>query len=147
MEEQVQKSNAGKGLGIAAFVIAVVGIVISFIPCLGMYGLVLCGIALILAIIAFIQAKKANGSKGLIIAALVISIVGTSIDSWRLYDAKPFLENVLKDAFEKIDIKPLNDDDIKSLNDELNDAMNESMDSLGSSVDQMQQGLDSVKTK
>ena len=142
MEEQIQKSNAGKGLGIAAFVIAVVGIVISFIPCLGMYGLVPCGIALILAIIAFIQAKKANGSKGLIIAALVISIVGTSIASWQLYvlmNAKSFLETDLKDAVEKIDIK--------SLNDELNDAMNESMDSLGSSVDQMQQGLDSVKTK
>ncbi|OFX27873.1 MAG: hypothetical protein A2X08_04160 [Bacteroidetes bacterium GWA2_32_17] len=142
MEEQIQKSNAGKGLGIAAFVIAVVGIVISFIPCLGMYGLVPCGIALILAIIAFIQAKKANASKGLIIAALVISIVGTSIASWQLYvlmNAKSFLETDLKDAVEKIDIK--------SLNDELNDAMNESMDSLGSSVDQMQQGLDSVKTK
>ena len=142
MEEQIQKSNAGKGLGIAAFVIAVVGIVISFIPCLGMYGLVPCGIALILAIIAYIQAKKANASKGLIIAALVISIVGTSIASWQLYvlmNAKSFLETDLKDAVEKIDIK--------SLNDELNDAMNESMDSLGSSVDQMQQGLDSVKTK
>jgi len=142
MEEQVQKSNAGKGLGIAAFVIAVVGIVISFIPCLGMYGLVPCGIALILAIIAFVQAKKANSSKGLIIAALVISIIGTTIASWQLYvlmNAKSFIEGDFKDAIEKIDTK--------SLNDELNDAMNESMDSLGSSVEQMQQGLDSVKTK
>ena len=141
MEEQVQKSNAGKGLGIAAFVIAVVGIVISFIPCLGMYGLVPCGIALILAIIAFVQAKKANSSKGLIIAALVISIIGTTIASWQLYvlmNTKSSPETD-KDAVEKIDTK--------SLNDELNDAMNESMDSLGSSVDQMQQGLDSVKTK
>ena len=142
MEEQVQKSNAGKGLGIAAFVIAVVGIVISFIPCLEMYGLVPCGIALILAIIAFVQAKKANSSKGLIIAALVISIIGTTIASWQLYvlmNAKSFIEGDFKDAIEKIDTK--------SLNDELNDAMNESMDSLGSSVEQMQQGLDSVKTK
>jgi len=141
MEELVQKSNAGKGLGIAAFVIAVVGIVISFIPCLGMYGLVPCGIALILAIIAFVQAKKANSSKGLIIAALVISIIGTTIASWQLYvlmNTKSSPETD-KDAVEKIDTK--------SLNDELNDAMNESMDSLGSSVEQMQQGLDSVKTK
>jgi len=141
MEELVQKSNAGKGLGIAAFVIAVVGIVISFIPCLEMYGLVPCGIALILAIIAFVQAKKANSSKGLIIAALVISIIGTTIASWQLYvlmNTKSSPETD-KDAVEKIDTK--------SLNDELNDAMNESMDSLGSSVEQMQQGLDSVKTK
>jgi len=140
MEELVQKSNAGKGLGIAAFVIAVVGIVISFIPCLGMYGLVPCGIALILAIIAFVQAKKANSSKGLIIAALVISIVGTSIALWQLMNTKSSLETD-KDAIEKIDIK-------KSLNDdEFNNGMNESVDSLGSSVEQMQQGLDSVKTK
>jgi len=143
MEEQVQKSNAGKGLGIAAFVIAVVGIVISFIPCLEMYGLVPCGIALILAIIAFVQAKKANSSKGLIIAALVISIIGTTIASWQLYvlmNTKSSLETD-KDAIEKIDIK-------KSLNDdEFNNGMNESVDSLSSSVEQMQQGLDSVKTK
>ncbi len=142
MEEQVKKSNAGKTLGIIAFVIAVVGIVISFIPCLGMYGLAPCGIALILAIVAFVQAKKANGSKGLIIAALVISIIGTSIASWQLYvlmNAKSFIETDLKDAIENIDTK--------SLEDELNNAMNESMDSLGSSVNQMQQGLDSVKTK
>jgi len=140
MEELVQKSNAGKGLGIAAFVIAVVGIVISFIPCLGMYGLVPCGIALILAIIAFVQAKKANSSKGLIIAALAISIVGTSIALWQLMNTKSSLETD-KDAIEKIDIK-------KSLNDdEFNNGMNESVDSLGSSVEQMQQGLDSVKTK
>jgi len=140
MEELVQKSNAGKGLGIAAFVIAVVGIVISFIPCLGMYGLVPCGIALILAIIAFVQAKKANSSKGLIIAALVISIVGTSIALWQLMNTKSSLETD-KDAIEKIDIK-------KSLNDdEFNNGMNESVDSLSSSVEQMQQGLDSVKTK
>jgi len=140
MEELVQKSNAGKGLGIAAFVIAVVGIVISFIPCLGMYGLVPCGIALILAIIAFVQAKKANSSKGLIIAALAISIVGTSIALWQLMNTKSSLETD-KDAIEKIDIK-------KSLNDdEFNNGMNESVDSLSSSVEQMQQGLDSVKTK
>ena len=140
MEELVQKSNAGKGLGIAAFVIAVVGIVISFIPCLEMYGLVPCGIALILAIIAFVQAKKANSSKGLIIAALAISIVGTSIALWQLMNTKSSLETD-KDAIEKIDIK-------KSLNDdEFNNGMNESVDSLSSSVEQMQQGLDSVKTK
>ena len=142
MEEQVQKSNAGKGLGIAAFVVAVVGIVISFIPCLGMYGLVPCGIALILAIIAFVQAKKVNGSKVLIIAALVISIVGTIIASWQLYvimNAKSFLETDFKDAIENVNTK--------SLEDELNNAMNESMDSLSGTVDKMQQGLDSVKTK
>jgi hypothetical protein len=140
MEEQIQKTKAGKGLGIAAFVVALVAIVISFIPCLGMYALVPGVIAIVLAIIAFSQAKKGNGAKGLIIAALVISIVGTSIAGWQLYvimNAKSILEENFNGNFNKIDTK--------SLEDELNNAMNESLDSLNSSVNQMQNGLDSVK--
>jgi len=140
MEEQIQKTNAGKGLGIAAFIVALVAIVISFIPCLGMYALVPGIIAIVLAIIAFSQAKKGNGSKGLIIAALIISIVGTSIAGWQLYvimNAKSIIDEDLIENFNKVDTK--------SLEDELNDAMNQSLDSLNSSVDQMQNGLDSVK--
>jgi len=140
MEEQVKKSGAAKGLGIAAFVVAVVGIVISFIPCLGMYGLIPCGIALIIAIIAITIAVRTNSPKGLIIAALIISILGTAIASWQLYvliNAKSYIENDFKDAIEKIDTK--------SLEDELNNAMNESLDSLGGAINKMQQGLDSVK--
>jgi hypothetical protein len=139
MEEQVQKSTAGKGLGIAAFIIAVVAIVVSFIPCLGMYALVPGIIAIVLAIIAFSQAKNGNGKKGLIIAALIISVVGTAIASWQLYvimNAKTMIEENLND-FDKIDTK--------SLEDELNNAMNESMDSLNTTVNQMQNGLDSIK--
>ena len=140
MEEQIQKTNAGKGLGIAAFIVALVAIIISFIPCLGMYALVPGVIAIILAIIAFSQAKKGNGSKGLIIAALIISIVGTSIAGWQLYvimNAKSIIDENLIENFNNIDTK--------SLEDELNNAMNESLDSLNTSVNQMQNGLDSLK--
>ena len=144
MEEQVQKSNAGKILGIIAFVIAIVGIVISFIPCLGMYGLAPCGIAIILAVIAFVQAKNANSPKGLIIAALIISVVGTGLAAWQMtvwMNAKSEIETSINALNE------LNNIDTKSLEDELNDAMNQSLDSLGGAVDQMQQGLDSVSGK
>lgn len=140
MEEQIQKTNAGKGLGIAAFIVALVAIVISFIPCLGMYALVPGVIAIILAIIAFSQAKKGNGAKGLIIAALIISVVGTSIAGWQLYvimNAKSIIDENLIENFNNIDTK--------SLEDELNNAMNESLDSLNTSVNQMQNGLDSLK--
>jgi hypothetical protein len=139
MEEQVQKSNAGKGLGIASFVTALVAIVFSFVPCLGMYALVPGGIAIILAIIAYSQATKGNGSKGLIIAALIISIVGTAIASWQFYvwmNAKSMIENEIINSIENVDTK--------SLEDELNGIMNESLDSLSGTVDQMQEGLDSL---
>lgn len=142
MEEQVQKTNAGKGLGIAAFVTALVAIVFSFVPCLGMYALAPGGIAIILAVIAFSQAKRGNGAKGLIIAALVISIIGTAIASWQFYvfmNAKDIIENEFINSLEQVDTQ--------SLEDELNDIMNESLDSLTGTVDQMQEGLDSLSNE
>lgn len=77
MEEK--KSNAGQGLGIAGLVLGIIALLISFIPCVGLFALVPGAIAIVLSAIALMQAKKANASKGLIIAALVISILGTSI--------------------------------------------------------------------
>lgn len=80
-----EKSNAGQGLGIAGFVLGILALVISFIPCLGMYALFPGIIAIILSAIGFAQANKVNGSKGLIIAALVVSILGTLIAGWQYY--------------------------------------------------------------
>lgn len=77
MEEN--KSNAGQGLGIAGLVLGIIALVISFIPCIGLYALVPGVIAIVLSAVALSQAKNANAARGLIIAALVISIIGTSI--------------------------------------------------------------------
>lgn len=139
MEEQLLKTNAGRGLGIAAFVVALAAIVFSFIPCLGMYALVPGAVALILAVIAYSQATRGNGSKGLIIAALVISLVGTAIASWQFYvwmNAKSYVEDTIINEFNKIDKN--------ALEDELNAIMNESIDSLESSFGEMKEGLDSL---
>jgi hypothetical protein len=81
--EEVRKSNAGQGLGVAGFVIGLIALIISFIPCLGMYALVPGGLALIFSIIAYSQASSVNASRGLIISALVLSILATSIASWQ----------------------------------------------------------------
>ena len=77
MEEK--KSNAGQGLGIAGLVLGIIALIISFIPCIGLYALVPGIIAIVLSAVALSQAKSANAAKGLIIAALVISIIGTAI--------------------------------------------------------------------
>jgi hypothetical protein len=81
--EEVRKSTAGQGLGVAGFVIGLIALVLSFIPCLGMYALIPGLIALIFSVIAFSQASSANSSRGLIISALVISIVATTIATWQ----------------------------------------------------------------
>ncbi len=82
--DEKRRSDAGQGLGVAGFVIGVIALIIAFIPCLGMYAIIPGVMALILSAIAFSQAKTANASRGLIIAALIISILGTSIAGWQI---------------------------------------------------------------
>ena len=74
MEEQ--KSTAGQGLGIAGLVLGIIALILSFIPCIGWVAIIPGFIAIALCIVGLTQANKANGAKGLIIAALVISILG-----------------------------------------------------------------------
>jgi hypothetical protein len=95
MEEQ-PKSTAGQGLGIAGFVLGLIALIISFIPCLGMYAIFPGVIAIILSAIAFSQASKANAAKGLIIAALVVSILGSAIATWQFFALR-----TAADKFEK----------------------------------------------
>lgn len=83
MDDQ-RSSNAGQGLGVAGFVVGLIALILSFIPCLGMYALVPGIIALIFSAIAFSQASSANAPRGLIIAALIISVLGSSIAAWQL---------------------------------------------------------------
>ena len=79
-EESTQTtSNAGKGFGIAGFVLGLIALIFSFIPCLGMYAMFPGVLAIILAAVALMQANKGNGPKGLIIAALIVSLIGTAV--------------------------------------------------------------------
>ncbi len=81
-------SNAGQGFGVAGFIIGIIALILSFIPCLGMYAILPGVIAIIFSAVGYSQASTANTPKGLIIAALVISIVGTSVASWQFLTIK-----------------------------------------------------------
>lgn len=144
MEEQVKKSNAGKILGIISFVIAIIALLISVIPILGTMGIFVGIPAIILSVVALIIAIKGKGKKGLIITALILSFVANSVSGWQLY----YEMNSISEIENSINsLEDLNNIDTQSLEDELNDAMNQSLDSMGGNVDEMQQGLDSVSGK
>jgi hypothetical protein len=81
MEEQ--KSTAGKGLGIAGLIIGIIALLISFIPLFGIIAVYVGGLALILSIIGLILAVQKKASKGLIIAALIISALSVGIAYWQ----------------------------------------------------------------
>jgi len=81
--EEARRSTAGQGLGVAGFVIGLIALILSFIPCLGMWALIPGVIALVFSAVAFSQANRANAARGLIISALVLSILATSIAAWQ----------------------------------------------------------------
>lgn len=115
--EEYKAKNSSQGLGIAGLVLGIVTLIISFIPCLGMWAIVPGVVAITLSAIGFAQANKINAPKGIIIAALVISIVGTVIAGWQFYMLKSAVPNIEKfgKEFQKALEEELDEEDIYEL--------------------------------
>lgn len=112
--------EAGKSLGIAALVIGIIGFLISCFPGV---GLLLGIIGLGLSIAGLIQANKHRAKKGLLIAALVISIIVSLIGfAWLSFIYKS------SDGFEDI-FDEINNENFYDINDAL-DKMDNDFDSL-----------------
>ncbi|MBQ3709994.1 MAG: hypothetical protein II887_04745 [Bacteroidales bacterium] len=61
------------GLGIAGFIIGLIGLILSWIPIVNLWGVILCGIAFLLSLIGlFLKGRK----KGMAIFGLIFSIAG-----------------------------------------------------------------------
>ena len=92
---------------IAALVLGIVGLVLSLVPCLGMYAIPLTLIAVILGALGM----KAPTGRGMAIAGLVCGIIGTCVAGWWIYayltvktaseDGLKQLEKDLKAAVDK----------------------------------------------
>jgi len=113
--------NAGRGLGIAGLILGILAAIISFIPCLGMYAMGPGILGLILSIISIIQANKGGVTKGMAIAGLICSILGTSLAIWQYRQITSGVEALQKEL-EKYDT-------IKS-SEEANDSIQYPADSL-----------------
>lgn len=108
MTEQVQTTKAGKGLGIAGLVLGILGLVLCWIPIIGVLGLILAVVGLILSVVGMIQANKNNGAKGVIIAALVLSVIATGIGAWvqwKTYQAAKMINEQMQEGLKDFDQK------------------------------------------
>ncbi len=66
---------------VAALVIGIIGLILSLVPCLGMYALPL---TLLGVIFGALGMKKEKG-KGMAIAGLICGVIGTLIAGWWVY--------------------------------------------------------------
>jgi hypothetical protein len=73
-----KETSAGQGMGIAGLVLGVLGVIAAFIPCFGMFAVLFGVLATIFGAVAYTQAKKGNGGKGLPLAGLVLGIIATA---------------------------------------------------------------------
>src|SRR4030042_3808463 len=95
-----QQSTAGQGLGITSLIMGVLAIPLGIIPCTFFIALVFVAIGIVLSAIALSQANRGNSPKGLIIAALVCSILGFSFAFfWGLTFKKtsPVIKSIIQD--------------------------------------------------
>ena len=68
--------DAGKGFGIAGLVLGILGLLLFCVPFVGFFFGI---IGLVLSVVGLIQANKEKAQKGLIIGALVVTIIATLI--------------------------------------------------------------------
>lgn len=76
---QAQNSGVHGGLGIAAFVLGVVGLIGCWVPLLGILAAVVAVIGLAMGIAGIVSANNKNRKKGLAIAGTILSAVAIVI--------------------------------------------------------------------
>jgi hypothetical protein len=73
--EPEKTSTEGQVMGIIGIVLGVISLIVAFIPCVGVVAFIPGILAIIFSIISIVQASRSEGSKGLGIASLIISIL------------------------------------------------------------------------
>lgn len=76
---QTQPQSTSQPLAIGSLVLGIIAAIISFIPCLGTFAVIPGIIGIVLGAVALGSANKRGLGKGLAIAGLVLSLVGTGI--------------------------------------------------------------------
>jgi len=98
MENQQTTSDpkAGFVMGVISLVLGILCIIVAWIPCIGGMALIPAIVAIILGAVAYMQANKAQAAKGMIIAALAISVIAASLATWRYFQLKKAATDIEK---------------------------------------------------
>jgi hypothetical protein len=86
---EIKNSSAGAGLGVAGLILGILSIPFGIIGCTSLFALIMGILGIILSATGYSQARQAGAQTGLILAALIISILGTSFSLIRLTSSVP----------------------------------------------------------
>lgn len=74
-----QTTTAGQGMGIAGLILGIIAIPLAIIPCTFVLALFFGAAGIVLSAVGLHQSNTANGTKGLPLSGLIVSIVGLCI--------------------------------------------------------------------
>lgn len=160
MEKNHERPNVGIGLGIAGLVLGIIALPLALMRCTFMGGLILGVLGVALSAVGYTQAKRFSASTSLLMAALIISVVSTSIAAIQFSKS---VANVKKIPWHKIGVKLEELDESsndfekifeeefeRELGGELEEVLKElenELDDLGEEIEDMEELPDSVKAK
>lgn len=140
MEENTHQ-NTGQGFGIAGLIVGILAFIFALIPPTSILAIMLGIIALVFSYLGYSQAKKSNAAKGLVIAALVVSLVASVVGILSYLNFQGVKSKVGVDIEKNDWAKPL-DDAIDQLNEDgtfedMENALDEleSNDSLNAAIE------------
>ncbi|MCD8422366.1 SH3 domain-containing protein [Tenacibaculum finnmarkense] len=114
--QNLENNSLIKGLGITGLVIGIVALVLSFVPCIGVYSIFIGIIGLIISGVAFYLCTKNNDNthKGIVIAGMITSFLGFGLGYYQKYTIGKGLESLTESN------QKFNEDLNNDLNNELN---------------------------
>ncbi len=122
------------GLGIAGLVVGIIGLLVSFIPCFGLFALFIGILGIVLSGIGLYMANKGKFEKGLVIAGLVISILATMIALFQWTVAGAAISQADKESGTLIErLEEINKENQERLDREMEEMQNE-QDSLDGNI-------------
>jgi FtsH-binding integral membrane protein len=146
-------TNAGKGLGVAGFVIALVALVLWIFVSgaavlsaiagggmgLAIFWILVSATGLTLSVMGFMKAKAGNGKKGLAIAGLVCGILATGLSVRTVFAVKQAHEQMAEMGLEANNL-------MNKLEEGMKEGLQQAMDSMQVQVEEAAAATDSTAT-
>ena len=103
INQNVKYTSLSKGFGITGLVLGILTLLISFIPCFGLFAIIFGIIAIMVSLIGLVIALKHNHEKGLIIGALICSLLGCGIAYSQYAAINSITNEIVKETNKMID--------------------------------------------